>query len=169
MSWSGYAAGGMPLVVTQEDFLVHIYSLIQFMLQWFSRFHRNEFFLNNTNLIFLAFLYKKNPTSQGFKISKDKVASTRYWTHNYHLLEFQMLYPLSQSVSSCPLKSCPSEPEMIQVQFKDPLFNRCLCGWVDKAVGILIGGFGVVSLIPSRKPRNVIFVQKCQKCQICVI
>ena len=36
------------------------------------------------------------------------------------------------------LKSCSTEPEMIQVQFKDLLFNRCLGGSVGKAVRILI-------------------------------
>ena len=36
------------------------------------------------------------------------------------------------------IKSCSIEPEMIQFQFKDLLFNRCLGGWVVKAVRILI-------------------------------
>ena len=47
------------------------------------------------------------------------------------------------------IKSCSIEPEMIQVQFMNLLFNRCLCGWMGKVAGILIGGVGVVSSIPS--------------------
>ena len=38
------------------------------------------------------------------------------------------------------IMSCSIEPEMIQVQFKNYLFSKCLCGWVVKAVRILIVG-----------------------------
>ena len=51
-----YVAGGMPLAFTQEDFLV------EYVLS-FCCFEILEFFLNNTNLAFLTFLYK---TDEGF-------------------------------------------------------------------------------------------------------
>ena len=64
------------------------------------------------------------------------------------------------------IKSCSSEPEMIQVQFMNLLFNRCLCGWMGKSVGILIGGVGVVSSIHSGG--NFIFADfETPWCQFC--
>ena len=60
-----------------------------------------EFFLNNTNLTFLAFLYKL--TSRGFKISKKKKKKKpplgTELTTPTPLLESQLPYPLSQSAS----------------------------------------------------------------------
>ena len=64
------------------------------------------------------------------------------------------------------IKSCSIEPEMIQVQFLNLLFNRCLCGWMGKAVGILIAGVGVVSSTPSGG--NFIFADfETSWCQFC--
>ena len=63
---------------------------------------------------------------------------------------------------------------MIQVQFKDILFNRCLGGWVVKVAGILKVGLVLWVQYPVEaiffllilKPRDVNFVQEWQKCQI---
>ena len=64
------------------------------------------------------------------------------------------------------IKSCYVEPEMIQVQFKDLLFNKCLGGWMGKVAGILIGGVGVVSSILSGS--NFIFADfETVWCQFC--
>ena len=58
--------------------------------------------------------------------------------------------------------------EMIQLQFKDFLFNRWLGGWVGKVAGILIDGVGVVRqfyfLLKIFETLDVSFVQKCQMC-----
>ena len=62
---------------------------------------------------------------------------------------------------------------MIQLQFKDFLFNRCLGGWVGKAVRILIQWWLLLRVqIPLEatfffllfKTFDVNFVQKCQIC-----
>ena len=39
------------------------------------------------------------------------------------------------------IKSWSIEPEKIPVQFMNLLFSRCLCGWMSKAVGILMDGW----------------------------
>ena len=142
-----------------------------------------EFFLNNTNLTFLAFLYKIDIT--GFQNQQKKIASTGFWTHNSHpTIKIPTALPTQPIWQSMPvsnfqtlIKSCSIEPEMTQVQFKDILFNKCLGGWVVKAVRILIVGLVLWVQNPSGgnffllilKPCDVNFVQDCQKCQICVI
>ena len=64
------------------------------------------------------------------------------------------------------IKSCSIEPEMVQVQFMNLQFNRWLCGWMGKVAGILIGGVGVVSSIPSGG--NFIFADfETPWCQFC--
>ena len=90
-----------------------------------------EFFLNNTIWHFWQFCTKL--TSRGFKISKNKVASTGNWSHNTNHLWITILTALrnhSANLSVCtslrlfdPYKSSSIEPEMSQVQFKDFLFN----------------------------------------------
>ena len=40
-------------------------------------------------------------------------------------------------ISAC---TCSIEPEMMQVQFMDSLFNKCLGGWVVKTARIVIVG-----------------------------
>ena len=85
----------------------------------------SEFFLNNTNLTFLAFLYKiyitgfqnqqKNYPNSTIRIPT--ALPTQPICHSMPVSNFQTL-----------IKSCSIEPEMIQVQFKDNLFSKCLCG-----------------------------------------
>ena len=53
----------------------------------------NEFFLNNTNLTFLAILYKF--AIEGFQNKvQNKVASTGNWTHNTNHLRIRILTAL---------------------------------------------------------------------------
>ena len=68
---------------------------------------------------------------------KNKVTSTGNQTHNTNHLWIRILtalptQPICQSVPVSDfqilIKSCSIEPEMIQVQFKDFLFNKYLCG-----------------------------------------
>ena len=122
-------------------------------------------------------------TSWGVKISKEKIASTGYWTHNTNpTIKIPATLPTQPICQSMPvsnfqtlLKSCSIEPEMIQVQFKDILFNKCLGGWVVKLAGILIVGLVLWVQYPVEaiffllilKSRDVNFVQEWQKCQIC--
>ena len=59
-----------------------------------------EFFLNNTNLTFLAFLYKIG--IEGFQNQQKKLPPPGIeLTTPTPLLEFQLPYPLSQSASPC--------------------------------------------------------------------
>ena len=120
--------------------------------------------------------------SRGFKISKKIIASTGYWTHNtnptFKIPATLPTLPICQSMQvsnfQTLLKSCSIEPEMIQVQFKDILFNRCLGGWVVKVAGNLKVGLVLWVQYPVEaiifllifKPRDVNFVQEWQKCQI---
>ena len=74
-------------------------------------------------------------------------------------------------------------PEIIQLQFKDLLFNRCLGGWVGKTVRILIQWwlllwvqipleatfFHFLKLSMSILYRNVRFVLKTKNSSRCVI
>ena len=61
-----------------------------------------EFFLNNTNLTFLVFLYKIYIT--GFQNQQKKMPPLGIeLTTPTPLLEFQLPYPLSQSASPCQL------------------------------------------------------------------
>ena len=122
-----------------------------------------------------------NLTSWGFKISKKIIASTGYWTHNTNpTIKIPAPLPTQPICQSMPvsnfqtlLKSCSIEPEMIQVQFKDILFNKCLGGRVVKGAGILIVGLVLWVQYPVEaiffadfETRDVNFVQEWQKCQI---
>ena len=107
---------------------------------------QNRVFRKLTDLTFLSFLYKINIT--GFENQQKKIASTGYWTHNTNpTIEIPATLPTqpicqSMSVSNFQtlIKSCSIEPEMIQVQFMNLVFNRCLCGWMGKVARILIVG-----------------------------
>ena len=126
-------------------------------------------------------LYKIDIT--GFQNQQKKIASTGYWTHNTNpTIKIPAPLPTQPICQSMPvsnfqtlLKSCSIEPEMIQVQFKDILFNKCLGGWVVKVAGILIVGLVLWVQYPVEaiffllilKPCDVNFVQEWQKCQIC--
>ena len=96
-----------------------------------------------SDLTFLSFFYKIDIT--GFKKSGKKIASTGYWTHNTNpTIKIPAPLPTQPICQSMPvsnfqtfLKSCSIKPEMIQVQFKDILFNRCLGGRVVKGAGIV--------------------------------
>ena len=84
-------------------------------------------------------------TSQGFTISKKKIASTGYWTHNTNpTIRIPAPLPTQPICQSMPasnfqtlLKSCSIKPEMIKVQFMNLLSNRCLGDWVVKGAGNL--------------------------------
>ena len=71
-----------------------------------------EFFLNNTNLTFLAFLYKTENRALNFQ---HNIASSGNQTHNTNLQEFRSLMPcpLCQFVMPCQfqtlIKSCSIE------------------------------------------------------------
>ena len=115
-------------------------------------------------------------TSRGFNISKNKVVCSGIWTHNTNHLWIRILtalttqpprHLLNRKSFQTLIKSCSIEPEIIKVQFKDFLFNKCLGGWMVKAVRILIPLDATLFLI-ILKPCDINFVQKCQKCQICV-
>ena len=137
----------------------HLLSAVVFVLHFsfvkYSCFKDNRVFRKLTDLTFLSFLYKINIT--GFENQQKKIASTGYWTHNTNpTIEIPATLPTqpicqSMSVSNFQtlIKSCSIEPEMIQVQFMNLVFNRCLCGWMGKVAGISNSGVGVVSSIPS--------------------
>ena len=99
-----------------------------------------------TGLTFLSFLYKIDST--GFQNQQKKIASTGYLTHNTNpTIKISATLPTQPICQSMPvsnfqtlLKSCFIESEMIKVQFKDILFNKCLGGRVVKVAGILIVG-----------------------------
>ena len=105
------------------------------------------------HLIFWTWIISRFNRVQLYKSLKiwdwqKKIASTGYWTHNTNptikIPATLPTQPICQSMSvlnfQTLLKSCSIEPEMIQVQFKDILFNKCLGGWVVKVVGFLIVG-----------------------------
>ena len=94
-----------------------------------------EFFLNNTNLTFLVFCTKL--TTRGFKISKNKIASTGNWTHNTNHLWIRILtalptQPICQSMPVSDfqtlMKSCSS-----RIFYSTDVFGS----WMGKAVRIL--------------------------------
>ena len=124
-----------------------------------------------TDLTFLSFLYKIDIT--GFQNQQKKIASTGYWTHNTNpTIKIPATLPTQPICQSMPvsnfqtlLKSCSIEPEMIQVQFKDILFNKCLCGWVVKVAGILIVGL----VLWVQYPVEAIFFAEFETpwCQFC--
>ena len=143
--------------------------------------HSIEFFLNWQIWHFCHSCTKL--TSWGFKISQKKIASTGYWTHNTNpTIKFPATLPTQPICQSMPvsnfqtlIKSCSIEPEMIQVQFMNLLFNRRLCDWMGKVAGNVIVGLVLWVQYPVEaiffllilKPRDVNFVQEWQKCQIC--
>ena len=158
----------------------------------FDEMHNNYFF--NHIVISIEFFLKLHKSdisgifvqnwhwmvSKSAKIKLPRMHNTNHiWVTILTALPTQ---PICQSVVVSDfqilIKSCCIEPEMIQVQFKYLLFNKCLGGWVGKAVRILIHRWLVLWVrFPVKatlfwlilKPLNVNFVQKCQKCQICVI
>ena len=131
-----------------------------------------EFFLNNTNLTFLAFLYKIDIL--GFQNQQKK--SCLHWELNSatqpprHLLNRRSLnwtWIISGSIVH----------DFIRVWKYETGMNWQI-GWVVKAVRLLIHRWLVLWLqfpveatlfLLILKAFDVNFVQKCKKCQICVI
>ena len=122
----------------------------------------HEFFLNCQIWHFCHSCTKL--TSRGFRISKKKITSTGYWTHNTNpTIRIPAPLPTQPICQSMPasnfqtlLKSCSIKPEMIKVQFMNLLFNRCLGGWVVKGAGNL--RVSSITLIAKDENENVLSV-----------
>ena len=123
-----------------------------------------EFFLNCQIWHFCHSCTKL--TSQGFRISKKKIASTGYWTHNTNPT---LRFP-------APLTTQPPR-HLLNRRFMNWKFEAGMdwqIGWVGKGAGILIVGLVLWVQYPVEaiffllilKPCDVNFVQEWQKCQI---
>ena len=108
----------VSVLVLVTSYTPHVRSvIIRSIFLWLKIREQFEFFLNNTNLTFLAFSYKIDIT--GFQ--NQQKYSCLHWVlnshHQCHLLEFQLPYPLSQSVS---LKLSDPYKVMLYWTWNDP-------------------------------------------------
>ena len=139
-----------------------------------------EFFLNCQIWHFCHSCRKL--TSRGFRISKKKITSTGYWTHNTNpTLRFPA--PLTTQPPRHLLNRRFMNWTLIISGLIEHDFKRVWkfeagmdwqIGWVGKGAGILIVGLVLWVQYPVEaiffllilKPRDINFVQEWQKCQI---